>query len=97
MNANDDRELREWAADWQAGNGDADATGAIQGYVRRRGSFLAAWMITDVVIGGIALPVLAYLGWVATDAFERMAMSTLASITIGAMWFAWWNWRGVLE
>lgn len=98
MTAHTDPELQQWTSDWQADDGGTvDAAEAIHGYVRRRGSFLAAWIITDFAIGGLALPVLAYLGWVATDAAERMAMSTLASITIGAMWFAWWNWRGVLE
>ena len=97
MNGNDDRELTQWAADWQAAEPDADSAEQIRHYVQRRGGLVWSWMVTDFVIGGIALPILAYLGWAAESDIERMAMIALASITIAAVGFGWWNWRGVLR
>ena len=97
MNANDDRELTEWAADWQAAEPDLASSDQIRQYVKRRGRLVRVWMATDFVIGTGVLPILAYLAWFAESAIERMAMIALASITVAAVGFGWWNWRGVLR
>lgn len=92
-----DPELKEWASDWQAGHEPVAPQEAVRHYTKRRGSFLAAWMISEFVVGGIALPLLAYMGWAATDAVERLAMTALASLTLGVLWFGVWNWSGVID
>jgi hypothetical protein len=97
MNANDDRELSEWAADWQAAEPDLESSEQIRHYVKRHGRLVRSWMVTDFVIGIIALPILAYLGWVTESDIERTAMIALASITVAAVGFGWWNWRSVLR
>jgi hypothetical protein len=97
MNGKEDRELTQWADDWQAGEHDVGSADEIRHYVQRRGGLVWSWMVTDFVIGGIALPILAYLGWATESDLERMAMIALASITIAAVGFGWWNWRGVLR
>ena len=97
MTSNDDRDLKEWTADWQAAAPGAESAEQIRHYVKRRGGLIWSWAISDFVIGGIALPILAYLGWAAEAEVERFAMMGLASITIAAVGFGWWNWRGVLR
>jgi hypothetical protein len=98
MSAEHDRELQQWASDWQAGaERDISTEEQIRQYVKRRSGLLWSWAVADFVIGVIALPVLAYLGWMARNDVERFAMLSLAGITIAAVGFGWWNWRGVLR
>ena len=64
---------------------------ALRHFTRRRGNFLVAWMICEFVIGGVALPLLAYMGWAATDAVERFTMDgARVADRCGLMWV----WRG---
>ena len=93
---NNDPELREWTSDWQAGGDGESSAEAIRLYAQGRRGFMWAWVLSELTVGVIALPVLAYLGWMATDAAERWAMSLLALITVAAMCVGWWNWRGSL-
>ena len=58
---------------------------------------LWSFAVADFVIGGIALPVLVYLGIATTQDVERLAMWRWPSITIAAVMFGWWNRRGVLR
>jgi hypothetical protein len=51
-----------------------------------------AWVLSEFAVGGIALPVLAYRGWMTTDQIERWAMWLLTLITVAAMTVGWWNW-----
>jgi len=92
-----DSELKAWASDWQAGHEQAPPDEALRHFTRRRGNFLVAWMISEFVIGGVALPLLAYMGWAASNAVERFTMTGLASLTFGLMWFGVWNWTGVID
>ena len=92
---NNDPELKEWTSDWQA---DADAESsaeAIRLYAQGRNRFMwsGSWPSR---VGAMALPVLVYMGWTATDAVGRWAMGLLALITVAAMCVGWWNWRGSL-
>lgn len=90
--------LEELKQTWQAGAPqDAASAERIRHYVAKRGGLMWSYLVADFVIGGIALPVLAYLGWAAQSDIERMAMMGLASITVAAVGFGWWNWRGVLR
>lgn len=98
MTRPDDRDFEQWTRDWQAGAPRDIATEEqIRHYVKRRGGLLWSWAVADFVIGGIALPLLAYLGWMARSRVEVFAMPGLAAITVAAVAFGWWNWRGVLR
>ena len=93
----DHDDLKAWAADWQAAPDHQESAEQIRHYVRKRGGLLWSFAVADFVIGGLALPVLLYIGIAATSDVERLAMMALASITIAAVMFGWWNRRGVLR
>jgi hypothetical protein len=97
MTSNDDRDLEQWAADWQAAPADIESAEQIRHYVKKRTGLLFSFVVADFVITGIALPVLAYIGLTSESQIERMAMWSLASITVATVAFGWWNWRGVLR
>lgn len=97
MSVNDDLELKKWAADWQAAEPTVESAEQISHYVKKRTGLIWSFLVTDFVIGGIALPILAYVGWMSESDVERFAMMGLASITVAAIGFGWWNWRGVLR
>ena len=97
MSVNDDLELKKWAADWQAAEPNVESAEQISHYVKKRTGLIWSFMVADFVIGGIALPILAYVGWMSESDIERFAMLGLASITVAAIGFGWWNWRGVLR
>lgn len=97
MTAEHDVDLKEWVGDWQAAPSDADSADEIRHYVKRRTGLLWSFAVADLVISAIALPVLAYIGLASTSDIERMAMLSLASITVATVMFGWWNRRGVLR
>jgi hypothetical protein len=97
MTANDDRDLKEWAGDWQAAPYNEESAEQIRHYVQRRSGLLWSFAVVDFVIAGVALPVLVYLGVSTEQDTERLAMISLISITIAAVMFGWWNRRGVLR
>jgi hypothetical protein len=92
-----DQDLKSWAADWQAAPYNVESAEQIRHYVKRRSGLFWSFAVADFVIGGLALPVLLYLGIATTSDVERMAMMSLASITIATVMFGWWNRRGVLR
>jgi len=92
---NDDPELKEWTADWQAAD-QASSAEAIRRYAEGRNRFMWTWILIEFGVGGTALPVLGYLGWIAPDLIGRWAMWLLALITVAAVCVGWWNWRGSL-
>ena len=98
MTADDDqRELRQWTEAWQAGDEGANSTEEqIRRYVKRRSGFVWSFIVADFVIGAIALPVLLYFAVMTENMVQRFAMLGLASVTIAAVGFGWWNWRGVV-
>jgi hypothetical protein len=97
MNTDEQRDFLEWSQDWQAGaERDVATEEQIRHYVAKRGSFIYSMVLADFIIGGIALPILLYLGVYTTSDVERYAMLGLASITVGTVCFGWWNWRSVL-
>lgn len=91
-----DPELKAWTSDWQTGGSAEDSAEAIRLYAQGRGRFMWRWMLAELSVGIIALPLLAYMTWNASDAVERWAMALLAAITVAAMAVGWWNWRGSL-
>ena len=93
----DPDDLKTWAADWQAAPHHQESAEQIRHYVSKRGGLLWSFAVADFVIGGLALPVLVYLGVTTRSDTERLAMMSLASITIAAVLFGWWNRRGVLR
>lgn len=97
MTPNDDLELRKWAADWQAAEPNVESAEQIRHYVKKRTGLIWSFLVADFVIGGIALPILAYLAAMSESDVERFAMLSLGSITVAAIGFGWWNWRGVLR
>jgi len=98
MSTPDDRDFQQWTKEWQADTPrDVTTEEQIRHYVKRRSGLLWSFAVSDFVIGGIALPVLVYFGMAARSEVERLTMISLASITIVAVGFGWWNWRGVLK
>lgn len=91
-----DPELKEWTSDWQSGSEREYSAEAIRLYAQGRGRFMWTWLLIELAVGAIALPMLAYMGWMATDQVERWAMGLLGLITVAAMSVGWWNWRGSL-
>lgn len=86
-----------WAQDWQAGAPATDASAErIRKYVKRRGVIVRSLFVADFVVGVIALPVVIYFAWIADDSVGQVAMIGLAAITVAAMGFSWWNWRGTV-
>jgi hypothetical protein len=96
MTSKDDLDLKKWAGDWQAAPYDVESAEQIRHYVKQRTGLFWSFAIADFVIGGVALPVLLYLGVYSAQLAERVAMLGLASMTIAAVMFGWWNRRGVL-
>jgi hypothetical protein len=92
-----DREWRTWSEEWLA-TGEPEASAVqIREYVRRRSRWIRIWIAADTIVG---VPVLAFLlHRVVThpDVLEKVAMGMLALITIGAVAFSWWNWRGAIR
>lgn len=97
MTIDDDLQLKQWTADWQAAPHDAASAEQIRQYVARRGRLIWSFAVADVVVGGIALPALVYLAFVSRSGVERLAMLGLALITVAGVMFGWWNRRGVLR
>lgn len=98
MSTQDDRDFQQWTKEWQADTPPNVTTEEqIRHYVKRRSGLLWSLMVSDFVIGAIALPILLYFSVVARNEVERLSMISLASITIVAVGFGWWNWRGVLR
>ena len=97
MTSDNDRDLKEWAADWQAAAPTQESAEQIRRYVKRRSRMLWSFAVADVVIVSVTLPILAYFGWFSRSDIERMAMIGLATISIAAVCFGWWNWSGVLR
>lgn len=96
MTSNDDRDLKQWTADWQAAPHNVESAEQIRHYVRQRTGLFWSFAVADFVVGGLFLPVLAYLGLATQSEIERTAMGSLAMITIATVMFGWWNRRGVL-
>jgi hypothetical protein len=98
MTVPEDRDFREWQQQWQAAvPRDISTEEQIRHYVKRRTGMLWSWVVAEFIIAGIALPILAYLGWASTVEVERFAMWALAVMTVATVMFSWWNWRGVLR
>jgi hypothetical protein len=97
MTPNDDIDLQQWAGDWQAAPYDVASAENIRQYVARRGGLLRWFAVADYAVAALALPVLLYIGVTTEQEAERLAMAGLASITIVAVAFGWWNRRGVLR
>lgn len=97
MSDNHDLDLQQLAADWQSAPTTAESAQRIRQYVHGKTNLFWSFAIVDVVIGGLALPVLLYLGIVTTSLVQRVAMLSLASMVVAALVFGWWNRRGVLR
>lgn len=93
-----DRDFQQWTREWQAGTPrDITTEEQIRHYVKRRSGLVWSFVVSDFVIGAIALPALLYLGIYARSDVEQIAMFGLAYITVATIGFGWWNWRGVLR
>jgi hypothetical protein len=98
MSTPDDRDFQQWTKEWQAGTPrNVTTEKQIRRYVKRRSGLLWSFMVSDVVIGAVALPFLVYFSVTARNELERLSMISLASMTIAFIGFGWWNWRGVLR
>ncbi|HWI18083.1 MAG TPA: hypothetical protein VNT81_10070 [Vicinamibacterales bacterium] len=91
-------DFQQWSQEWQAGGArDAATDEQIRHYVKRRTGLVWWFLLGDFVIAVVMLPILAYYGIWTNNSVQSLAMAALASITIGAVGFGWWNWRGVLR
>lgn len=97
MSDNDDLDLQQWAADWQSVPATVESAERIRHYVKGKTNLFWSFAVIDVGIGGLALPVLLYLGIATTSLVQRVAMLSLASMVVVALVFGWWNRRGVLR
>lgn len=81
-------------SDWQA-NGPALAPAdQIRDHVRKRGRWIVAWLVGDVIIGVLATAGLTFRLMTTTDGWDRLAFGVLAAMTAGFVLFTWWHWRG---
>jgi hypothetical protein len=94
-----DRDWHEWTEDWLAtATAEADAaTDQVRDFVRRRSLWIKVWIATDAIIGAGFLGFFLHRIVTYSDPLERLAMGMLALITIGAVLFGWWNWRGAIR
>jgi hypothetical protein len=91
-----DADFAQWSREWQASAPRQDATAEqIRRYVHQRGRLMLGFIVADILIVAVALPVLAYYAWRATGTIERTAMLALVAVVVAAACFGWWNWRGV--
>lgn len=89
--------LREWATVWQNVPVRATSSVDIERFVRTRGRRLRWWVAGELLVGGVALPVLLYIAATTSRSVERGVMLSLAVVTLGAGAFTLWNWRGMLR
>jgi hypothetical protein len=90
-------EFAGWSREWQSSGASTSSSEAeIREYVRKRGSVVRSFLFADLVIGAVMLPVLIFIAIVTDKPVERASMIALATITIGAVGFGWWNWRAVI-
>ena len=97
MSVSPDPELQEWTEAWQADRTPLAAPEAIRRHVRRRSRWLAFWIGGELAIGLVFTTLLLRRVVTESDPWERVAMSMLAMIAIGATGLSWWNWRGTLR
>jgi len=97
MSTDNDVDLKQWATDWQAAPYDVESAEQIRLYVKQRTGLFWSFAVADLLVAGIALPVLVYLGVSSPRQTEQMAMLSLASLTVATVMFGWWNRRGVLR
>lgn len=89
-----DVDLHGWSEDWTAPADSVGTTARLHRHVKRRTRLFRVWLAVDSVIG---FGMLAFVAWMAAtrpDPFERLAMALFATITVGALASAWWNWLG---
>jgi hypothetical protein len=92
-----DRDWSTWTEDWLAA-GEPEAPAAqIREYVRRRSRWIGIWVAADSMVGAAVLGFLLHRVVTHPDVLEKVAMGMLALITIGAVAFSWWNWRGAIR
>lgn len=89
-----DHELQAWMADWAAGAERLDAPEVIREHVRRRTRLLTAWVIGELATVSIIVAFLVRYAVTNPDPIQRVTMALLVTISIGALAFSFWNWRG---
>ncbi len=97
MTSYHDQELREWIDEWQADRLPPLAVESVAARVRRRARKLKIWAAGEAIVGVTALAAVAHRAIVDPDPLEKLAMSLLGAIAIGALAFSWWNWRGMFR
>jgi hypothetical protein len=89
-----DQELRSWSEDWKASAAPVDLPEVVRAHVRRRSLLLVFWLFGEAIVGVGFFAFLSYRALTQEDAFERVSMSLLAAVALGALAFAYVNWRG---
>jgi hypothetical protein len=92
-----DPELQQLMDAWRAPAGaPAGPPAAICRHVRRRSRLLWASLAAEALVVIAIAPVL-FQTAIAGDAFEKVAMASLAAISLGAIGFSWWNWHDAIR
>jgi len=91
-----DREMQQWMDAWHASDEASAAPEAIRRHVGRRRLLFAFWVGCEIVVCGGMLSFLLHRVLTHPDPVEKLAMGLLALITVSALAFSWWNWRGVI-
>lgn len=97
MSVTPDRELQRWTEAWQDDRAPLAAPEAIRRHVRRRSRCLAFWVSGELAIGFVFTTLLVRRVVTESDPWEKVAMSLLAVIALGATGLSWWNWHGTLR
>lgn len=88
-----DQELERWTAAWRAGS---PATTDLAVKARRERAWLFAWIASDWIVGLALLGIAAWL-WIADGTtVMRFAAAGIVVLTVAALAFTTWNWRGSL-
>jgi len=88
-----DQELERWTAAWRAGSAAAPDL-AVK--ARRERAWLFAWIASDWIVGIALLGVAAWL-WISDGTtVMRFAAAGIVVLTVAALAFTTWNWRGSL-
>jgi hypothetical protein len=88
-----DPEIERWTAAWRAGT---PAAGGLAVKARRERRLLFAWIAADWIAGAALLVLAAWLWIDDGSAAMRFAAAGIVVLTVAALAFTTWNWRGSL-
>lgn len=88
-----DRELERWTGAWREG---AAGAAGLAGKARRERRWLFAWIAADWIAGFGLIAVAAWMWFADGSLTMRFAAAGIVILTVAALAFTTWNWRGSL-